>query len=108
MPRISTPTILQAYRQNPLLALLLKECRHLEAARNEMRWLREFVDSSSERKSHRDSGKKGKSESSRLQELCKERARGVPLQYILGTQPFGELEILCRRHVLIPRLLRSS
>ncbi|CAI7629090.1 unnamed protein product [Penicillium glandicola] len=31
------------------------------------------------------------------------RSRGYPLQYILGDQPFGDLEILCRRGVLIPR-----
>ncbi|KAJ5491607.1 hypothetical protein N7539_003174 [Penicillium diatomitis] len=35
--------------------------------------------------------------------MCESRARGMPLQYILGDQPFGELEILCRRGVLIPR-----
>ena len=33
----------------------------------------------------------------------KRREKGEPLQYILGTQPFGELEILCRPGVLIPR-----
>ncbi|EXJ92694.1 hypothetical protein A1O3_01246 [Capronia epimyces CBS 606.96] len=31
------------------------------------------------------------------------RARGVPLQYLLGSQPFGNLEILTRKAVLIPR-----
>lgn len=31
------------------------------------------------------------------------RARGVPLQYILGNQPFGDLEILTQKGVLIPR-----
>ena len=31
------------------------------------------------------------------------RAGGEPLQYILGTQPFGDLEILCKKGVLIPR-----
>lgn len=35
--------------------------------------------------------------------LVKKRARGVPLQYILGSQPFGDLDILCRKGVLIPR-----
>ena len=32
------------------------------------------------------------------------RSAGMPLQYILGNQPFGNLDILCRKHVLIPRL----
>ncbi|QSS62546.1 hypothetical protein I7I51_02283 [Histoplasma capsulatum] len=40
---------------------------------------------------------------SRLREMVRRRARGVPLQYILGDQPFGDLEMLCRRGVLIPR-----
>lgn len=35
--------------------------------------------------------------------LVKKRSRGVPLQYILGSQPFGDLDILCRKGVLIPR-----
>lgn len=42
--------------------------------------------------------------------MCHRRSRGYPLQYILGDQPFGDLEILCRRGVLIPRsdLRRNS
>ncbi|KAK5082867.1 hypothetical protein LTR05_006748 [Lithohypha guttulata] len=39
----------------------------------------------------------------KLENYVKRRARGEPLQYILGTQPFGELEIKCRPNVLIPR-----
>jgi methylase of polypeptide subunit release factors len=35
--------------------------------------------------------------------MCLMRSTGYPLQYILGNQPFGDLEILCRRGVLIPR-----
>ncbi|KIW70673.1 hypothetical protein PV04_02918 [Phialophora macrospora] len=31
------------------------------------------------------------------------RSKGVPLQYIIGNQPFGTLDILCQRGVLIPR-----
>ncbi|KAH0846105.1 hypothetical protein AYO21_10112 [Fonsecaea monophora] len=31
------------------------------------------------------------------------RSKGMPLQYIMGNQPFGNLDILCRRGVLIPR-----
>jgi methylase of polypeptide subunit release factors len=36
-------------------------------------------------------------------ELCARRARGEPLQYILGSQPFGPLDIRCEPGVLIPR-----
>lgn len=39
----------------------------------------------------------------RLRRMVNERARGKPLQYILGDQPFGGLDILCRKGVLIPR-----
>lgn len=38
-----------------------------------------------------------------LRTLVKERGRGAPLQYLLGTEYFGDLEIVCRRGVLIPR-----
>lgn len=38
-----------------------------------------------------------------LVKLVRERARGVPLQYLLGSQPFGELDIKCGKGVLIPR-----
>ncbi|KAI5280516.1 hypothetical protein KEM54_003672 [Ascosphaera aggregata] len=35
--------------------------------------------------------------------MVRQRAVGKPLQYILGNQPFGQLDILCREGVLIPR-----
>ena len=106
MPRIPTPTILKAYHENPLLALLLQECRTLESARNELRWLREFLcGSARERRTPRNDCKRKNSGSSRLRELCRERSRGIPLQYILGSQPFGEVDILCNRGVLIPRFV---
>lgn len=38
-----------------------------------------------------------------LQRVIRRRARGEPLQYILGSAFFGELEIKCRPGVLIPR-----
>lgn len=40
---------------------------------------------------------------SRLRALVLQRAAGRPLQYILGTEFFGDLEIACRPGVLIPR-----
>lgn len=36
-----------------------------------------------------------------------QRGRGKPLQYILGNQPFGGLQILCKKGVLIPRLVST-
>lgn len=38
-----------------------------------------------------------------LHSMCRKRALGHPLQYLLGSQPFGHLDILCRPGVLIPR-----
>lgn len=38
-----------------------------------------------------------------MRSMCLARSKGVPLQYILGDQPFGDLQILCRSGVLIPR-----
>ncbi|RWA08710.1 hypothetical protein EKO27_g6408 [Xylaria grammica] len=35
--------------------------------------------------------------------LVARRGAGEPLQYVLGTQPFGDLDILCEKGVLIPR-----
>lgn len=40
---------------------------------------------------------------SRWARLCHWRLKTVPLQYLIGWQPFGSLEILCRPNVLIPR-----
>jgi HemK-like putative methylase len=39
----------------------------------------------------------------RIAAMCSQRRRGIPLQYILGTQPFGNLDIKCAPGVLIPR-----
>lgn len=39
----------------------------------------------------------------RVASLCAKRGRGVPLQYVLGSQPFGRLDVRCRPGVLVPR-----
>lgn len=99
MPRIPYSVIWRACREDSLLPILLKECRTIDSARNELRWLREaFPDGQSPSKTRR----------SRLKAMCQLRSRGYPLQYILGNQPFGELEILCRKGVLIPRFVRPT
>ncbi|PYH81862.1 S-adenosyl-L-methionine-dependent methyltransferase [Aspergillus uvarum CBS 121591] len=43
MPRLSTRTILEAYQQDALLPLLLRECRTIDSARSELRWLRQHA-----------------------------------------------------------------
>lgn len=108
MPRLSPELLLRAHRQHPLLPLLLRECRDLPSARNELRWLRShaLAQFSNPRFKH----EKQTAHSpetlgwrTRLRAMCQARAKGKPLQYILGDQPFGDLEILCREGVLIPR-----
>ncbi|KAM3080889.1 hypothetical protein ACMFMG_004850 [Clarireedia jacksonii] len=97
MPRLSNALRLRAHNISPLLAPILRETRDLPSALNELRWLREHVNETWKPTS--DVRKKSK----RILQLCQWRAWGVPLQYLLGTQPFGTLEIKCRSGVLIPR-----
>ncbi|KAL2039077.1 hypothetical protein N7G274_008126 [Stereocaulon virgatum] len=97
MPRLPSSLLRHARRQHPLLPLLLRPCRDLSSARNELRWLREKALEVAQTTSPKTKWQVT------LRQSCLERSRGMPLQYILGTQPFGNLEILCRPGVLIPR-----
>jgi hypothetical protein len=98
MPRIP-PTLLHHARcLDRLLPSLLPVCRDLSSAQNELRWLGEHA---AEVASKQGLGK----EKSLLLGYVNRRARGEPLQYILGTEFFGELEIKCKPGVLIPRLV---
>ncbi|KAE8377929.1 S-adenosyl-L-methionine-dependent methyltransferase [Aspergillus bertholletiae] len=103
MPRISNLAILRARQQNPLLPLLLRECRSQDSAKNELRWLQERASQSILRKQAARSTLAPLGWRRLLRSMCHTRSRGMPLQYILGDQPFGELDILCRKGVLIPR-----
>ena len=103
MPRLPHSLLLRARNISPLLPLLLRTCRTLDSARNELRWLKERV------LGHSNGGTNDRRQSARLLlQLCEQRSRGVPLQYLLGSQPFGELDVLCRFGVLIPRLVILS
>ncbi|RYP64792.1 hypothetical protein DL769_006537 [Monosporascus sp. CRB-8-3] len=118
MPRLPPSLIWRAHRISPHLAALLPACRDLASARNELRWIREHVSSSSisntttttttttqkENSSSTAQQQQQTEEESRVvARLCRRRGRGVPLQYVLGLQPFGPLDIRCRPGVLIPR-----
>ncbi|KAH8689717.1 putative RNA methyltransferase [Talaromyces proteolyticus] len=106
MPRLPTSLVLQAYRENPLLPILLKECRTLQYARNELRWLRESAIARCGLQKRPFTLNRGHDSSiwrRKLKQMCAHRGKGKPLQYILGNQPFGDLEILCEKGVLIPR-----
>ncbi|EQL02017.1 Modification methylase HemK [Ophiocordyceps sinensis CO18] len=93
MPRLPPWLFRQAKQHSPHLAALVAACKDLQSARNELRWISEHVGRTvqTRRQQHR------------LARLCRDRGRGLPLQYVLGSQPFGHLDIKCRPGVLIPR-----
>jgi len=100
MPRIPNALLRQARAIDAFLPALLAPCRDLHTAQNELRWLREHVNKVAKaRRARGDLLAKG----ALLHHLVQERASGKPLQYILGTEHFGDLEIQCRPGVLIPR-----
>ncbi|CAK1361197.1 Release factor glutamine methyltransferase [Cercospora beticola] len=96
MPRIHPRDIWQARNTNKALLALLPVCRDLQGARNELRWLKQHAVAVSQQIGH-------SRQPSLLTEFIDRRARGEPLQYVLGSEYFGELEIRCRPGVLIPR-----
>ncbi|EFX04663.1 mitochondrial n-glutamine methyltransferase mtq1 [Grosmannia clavigera kw1407] len=95
MPRIAPSIFWRARHISPCATLLLPACRDLPSSLAELRWIRQHVAVS------RADG--GQPRRAIVQRLCRRRGRGEPLQYVLGTQPFGPLDLLCRRGVLIPR-----
>jgi HemK-like putative methylase len=109
MPRLAPSLLHHARRKDTLLPLLLRECRDTRSAQNELKWLTEHAIALQSSPRIQKAGHKFADVSSAprwrtvLKKLVRRRARGEPLQYILGTQPFGDLEILCERGVLIPR-----
>ncbi|KAI1135117.1 S-adenosyl-L-methionine-dependent methyltransferase [Hypoxylon sp. FL0543] len=108
MPRLPPSLIRRAHNISPHLAALLPACRDLGSARNELRWIREHVadvlsSHARDASTSHNRALRQLRENALLSRLCRKRGSGVPLQYILGTQPFGDLEIRCRRGVLIPR-----
>ncbi|CAK9437175.1 uncharacterized protein LODBEIA_P15670 [Lodderomyces beijingensis] len=85
MTRVTAKLLRQARSISPLLPPLLRATRDARLAQLELKWIKEELLSS---------------EWVRAVAL---RSRLVPLQYILKSQPFGELSIVCRKGVLIPR-----
>ncbi|KAF3922690.1 hypothetical protein ABW21_db0204416 [Orbilia brochopaga] len=95
MPRLLPHLIATARSQHPLLPLLLQQTRTLPLAHAELRWLREYVSELPYLTPRR--------QYDYLKRLCRRRSLGVPLQYLLKTQPFGDVDILCGSGALIPR-----
>ena len=105
MPRIPNSLLRKARAIDPYLPPLLAPCRDLPAAQNELRWLREHVDNVAEaRRARGNTLAKG----FLLRQLIHDRAAGKPLQYILGSEHFGDMEIQCRPGVLIPRWVATA
>jgi len=98
MPRLHPRMIHDARKIDKLLPLVLQATRDLGSAKNELRWLKEYITSSQQQ-----GVSNLKNWDRRLRQACLDRARGKPLQYILGSEYFGDLEILCQKGVLIPR-----
>ncbi|CAK3854327.1 Release factor glutamine methyltransferase [Lecanosticta acicola] len=98
MPRIHPKDVLRVRSSPKAKALLplLPVCQNAASARNELRWMKEHATSVSSRRGN-------KSPHLILSSYVKRRASGEPLQYILGSEYFGDLEIKCRPGVLIPR-----
>ncbi|KAF7538561.1 hypothetical protein G7054_g2775 [Neopestalotiopsis clavispora] len=118
MPRLSPALLRRAHRISPHLRTLLPACRDIESAQHELRWIREHVSSSTPSALPTSSSLDGASgfnnqnarqintapkHEAEVARLCARRGRGEPLQYVLGTQPFGPLEIRCAPGVLVPR-----
>ncbi|KAF2491521.1 S-adenosyl-L-methionine-dependent methyltransferase [Lophium mytilinum] len=78
-----------------LLERLIEPCEDRAAAKNELRWLKEHVQKTAPGDLE--------AQHAMLNSLVDERSTGKPLQYILGTEYFGDLELECRPGVLIPR-----
>lgn len=95
MPRIPPTLLRHARRINPLLPPLLPVCRDLRSSQNELKWLGEHATEVASKSGHK--------HETLLEQYVNRRAKGEPLQYILGSEFFGDLEIKCRPGVLIPR-----
>lgn len=108
--RILPAVKILARRESPYLPLLLPTLRDIDSARRELRWIAEhFHDRAADGLAvETNSQQKIKLKSSLYRKIWKacflRGYKGVPLQYILGSQPFGDsLDIICRPGVLIPR-----
>ncbi|KAK6460083.1 S-adenosyl-L-methionine-dependent methyltransferase [Scheffersomyces coipomensis] len=85
MPRVSTKLIREAKKVSPLLPYFLRANASLDQAKRELQWVQSELPEN------------------QWIEAAKRRHNHEPLQYILKSQPFGSLDIICEQGVLIPR-----
>ncbi|KAK9319493.1 S-adenosyl-L-methionine-dependent methyltransferase [Lipomyces orientalis] len=103
--RLPPAWIVRAWRESPNLAQLLPEVRSIANARTELRWISEYVHEKLTDRAAKGMKVSDNDAQRMIGRLCYLRGqKGFPLQYLLGSQPFGDsLDIQCRRGVLIPR-----
>jgi HemK-like putative methylase len=113
MPRLSLSSFNHSYANGRLLSQLLKATGNVQSARNELRWLREHAIKTTH--AEQGSQKTGTDQAwtsepcagskwyHALEKMVQKRATGFPLQYIIGTEYFGEIEVACEEGVFIPR-----
>ncbi|KAI0645667.1 S-adenosyl-L-methionine-dependent methyltransferase [Trametes meyenii] len=83
-----------ASRAAPSLLSQLSRVIGRESAQNELRWMRQALENPPR-------GIRPSAQT--VEEMVARRVGGEPLQYILGSQPFGFLHLIVRPPVLIPR-----
>ncbi|KAI1801649.1 S-adenosyl-L-methionine-dependent methyltransferase [Daldinia bambusicola] len=107
IPGVSPSAVQRLNTDMRHLTALLPVCKTMSSAQNELRWIREHMDSNTLgmqfRKKITSKSTEEQARDTKLYRLCRLRGRGYPLQYIVGSQPFGNLEIKCSPGVLIPR-----
>lgn len=92
---------------------LLEVCGDLKSAQRELKWICEgakrqvWAAAPAPRDGSREqphlARRKYVEAYAKAEENVHKRAAGEPLQYLLGTEFFGDIEVLCRPGVLIPR-----
>ncbi|KAK6354073.1 hypothetical protein TWF730_008491 [Orbilia blumenaviensis] len=102
MPRISRGIASYLRKKNKLLPLLYRDSRIPELAEFDLRSLKEHV---LQREDLKNSPRR---QFIYLKSLCERRARAEPLEHILGTACFYDVEILSGRGALIPRTETES
>lgn len=87
------------------LRSLLPVCGDLESAKREYTWIKEHVVRKYEKAKQKNPAANFSDEQCQatLEKLCTARSQHYPLQYLLGTEYFGSLQLRCKAGVLIPR-----
>ncbi|KAF2672046.1 S-adenosyl-L-methionine-dependent methyltransferase [Microthyrium microscopicum] len=80
---------------------LLTQAGSAETAKLELKWLREHAEE--EHRNQPPGPERDQCVADCLKQLCEERAKGTPIQLLIGNTYFGDLLLHCAPDVLIPR-----